>query len=221
LSKLKRHERKAVVAGISAADAIGRYRYRLSKELGSTKVEDKGQYVLMHDRVRLRNKDFIDIVVYTTDRVYISASPYVSAENFNEVATKIVRIAQESVKKLEELRPITLSRAKHILEFTLRLNVEDEFERMVAVILADTINEIVLREEMKAAEIEGPPLDEGIPEKIKRLKDKGKFVCEEEGIRNIRELRNGIVHRGDIPDKTQAVRALEITKAVLKWCLKE
>jgi hypothetical protein len=53
LSKLKRHERKAVVTGISANDAIERYRYRLSKELGSTKVEDKGQYVLMHERVRL------------------------------------------------------------------------------------------------------------------------------------------------------------------------
>lgn len=221
MSTLKRHERKAVVTGISTADAIGRYRYRLSKEFGSTRVEDKGQYVLMHERIRLQNKEFMDIVVYTTDRIYMSASPYVSAEKFDEVTTKIVRIAQESVKKLEELRPITLSRAKNILEFTLRLNVEDEFQRMVVVILADTINEIVLREEMKATGIKGPPLDEGIPEKIKRLKDKGKFICEEEGVKNIRELRNGIVHRGDIPDKTQAVKALEITKVVLKWCLKE
>ncbi|KPV62195.1 MAG: hypothetical protein AOA66_1434 [Candidatus Bathyarchaeota archaeon BA2] len=111
-------------------------------------------------------------------------------------------------------------RAKNILEFASKLNVDDDYERMVAVILADTSNEIVLREEMKAAGIEGPPLDEGIPEKIKRL-DKGKFVCEEDGVKNTRELRNGIVHRGDIPDKTQAAKALEIAKTVLRWYLKE
>ncbi|KPV62196.1 MAG: hypothetical protein AOA66_1435 [Candidatus Bathyarchaeota archaeon BA2] len=94
MSKLKRYERKAVVSGISAADAMGRFKYRLSKELGSTKVEDKGQYVVLHERIRLRNRDFMDVIVYTTDRMYISASPRISSEAFNDMATKIVRMAQ-------------------------------------------------------------------------------------------------------------------------------
>lgn len=49
------------MSGISAADAIGRFRYRLSKELGSTKVEDKGQYVVLHEKFRLRNRDLMDV----------------------------------------------------------------------------------------------------------------------------------------------------------------
>lgn len=221
MSRTKRHERKASVLGISGKDTIERFKYRLSKGFNSARVKDKGQYVVMHERIRVQNKDFIDIIVYTTDGIYVSASPKVSLETFNTTATSVIRMAQESIKKLVEIRPLTLLRAKSILSFASKLHVEDEYERMVIVILADTSNEIVLREEMKATRIEGPPLDEGIPEKIRRLKEKGIFICEEEGVGNIRELRNAIVHRGDIPDKNQAVRALEIAQTVLAWCLEE
>jgi len=220
LSNLKRHERKAIVLGISASDSIERFRHRLSRELSSTKVEDRGQYVLMHERVRL-NGNFIDIIVYTTDRIYISASINIPSETFNDIATKVVRIAQESLKKMEVFCPATLLRAKYILEFASKLNLENEQERMILLILSDISNEIVLGEEMRDAGIEVTPSDEYITNKIERLKEKGKIVCEEEGIKGIHELRNGIVHRGDIPNKIQAKKALQTAQTVLKGCLKE
>ncbi|MGQ9469040.1 MAG: hypothetical protein ACUVTD_04350 [Nitrososphaerales archaeon] len=115
-----------------------------------------------------------------------------------------------------EVRPLTLQRAKTILEIASKLNLDNEYERMLAVILADTSNEIVLREKMKGMKIEGAPLDEGIPDKIKRLESKGAVVYKEDEIKNIKEVRNRIVHYGDIPDKSQSIDALKVAKEVLE-----
>lgn len=216
MSRPKKHERKAKVSGISSKDAIERFKYFLSKDFRSVRVEDKGQYVVLHERIHLENKQRMDVIVYTTDRMFISASPLVSLNIFDALATKIVRTAQQSVKKLVEIRPLTLQRARSILSFASKLNMDNDFERMVVVILADTSNEIVLTERMKALKIKGPPLDQGIPEKIKRLKQKGAIVYKEAEIENIRDLRNGIVHSGNIPDKIQATEALKLAWDVLQ-----
>jgi len=221
MNRLKRLDRKVEVHGISTVEASKRFDYFLSKELQASKVEDKGSYVILHSRVRLPNKENLDVIVYTTDTIYLSTSPFVPRETFDNIATRIVQLAQQSIKSLEEIRPLTLLRAKGILESASKLDLDDEFDRMSIVILADISNEIVLREHMKAAKIEGVTLDEGIPEKIRRLKDKGKVVFEEAEIINIRELRNGIVHRGEIPDKNQTKKALQIAQSILNWCLKE
>jgi len=84
------------------------------------------------------------------------------------------------------------------------------------VILADISNEIVLTEKMRSLKIEGQPLEEGIPGKVKRIKGKEGFVYRENEILNIRELRNQVVHLGSIPDKGQAERALEVARDVLE-----
>jgi len=212
----KRHERKVKIDRVSSKEAIERFEYSLSKTFDYKRVEDRGQYVVCHGRVHLGNKTNIDIIIYTTDKIFISATPYLQPEKFNEVADKIVSIAQQSVEKLADLRPVTLQRASSILQFALELNIDNEYQRMIAVILADTSNEIVLREQMKALRIQGPPLDAGIPEKIKYIKEKGRDVYMENEIMNVRELRNGIVHHGNIPDKEQTREALQIAKEVLE-----
>lgn len=219
MSKPKRHERKTKVPEISAN--IDRFKYSLSEAFRSTKVEDKGEYVVMHERISLQNKHSMDVIVYTTDRMYLSASPLVSADTFNRVATEVIRLGQQSTIRLAKVRPLTLQRAKNILDFALKLDPTNDFERMVIVILADTSNEIFLREQMKAAKIGGTALDYGIPDKIKCLKDKGEVVFKADELKNIRELRNGIVHQGSIPDKTQAIDALKIAQSVLDWMFKE
>jgi hypothetical protein len=216
MSKLKRHERKAKVHGISAKEAVDRFDHTLSKVFNGKRIEDKGQYVVYHGRIHLGDKNELDVVLYTTDTIFVSATPSLPGITFNEVATKIVSLAQQCTTKLTEARPITLQRASSILEFASSLNPDDEFQRMVMVILSDTSNEIVLREQMKALKIEGAPLDDGVPEKIKRLKQKGVFVYRETEIGNIRELRNGIVHYGNIPDKNQAIEAFKLAQDVLK-----
>ena len=219
MSKPKRHERKTKVPEVSAN--IDRFRYSLSDAFRSTKVEDKGEYVVMHERIPLQNRHFMDVIVYTTDRMYLSASPFVSVDTFNRVATEVIRLAQQSTIRLAKVRPLTLQRAKNILDFTSKLDPTNDFERMVIVILADTSNEVCLREQMKAAKIGGTALDYGIPDKIKCLKDKGEVVFKADEMKNVRELRNGIVHQGNIPDKTQAIDALKIAQSVLDWMFKE
>lgn len=221
MSRPKRNQRKAKVSGVSSKDAIQRLEYFISKEFHSTIVPDKGQYVILHRRIHLEDKNYIDVIVYTTDTIYISASPFVPSNVFGEVATRIVRLAQQSITRLEEIRPLSLQRAKSILGFASTLNLDDEFQRMVIVILADTSDEIVLREQMKAARIEGAPLEEGIPIKIKKLKDKGLIVYKEDEMKNIREIRNRIVHYGDIPDKMQATEALKIARSVIELVSKQ
>lgn len=215
-NRSKRHERKAKVHGIAAKEAVERFECILSQEFKGKRIEDRGQYVVYHGRIYMGDKNSLDVVVYTSDMIFISATPSLPVGRFDEVATKIAGFAQQCTTKLVEVRPLTLQRASSILEFASTLNFGDEFQRMVIVILADTSNEIVLREQMKALKIEGAPLDEGMPEKIRRLKQKGVVVHRETEIENIRELRNGIVHYGNIPDKIQATEALKLAQDVLK-----
>jgi hypothetical protein len=210
----KQHGRTVTIIGISDPKNILRFEHFIQKSFRCKRVEDRGQYVVTHWRIQDTNP--IDVIVFTSDKIYISGSPLMPKSEFDQIATRIARIAQDSVSKLAEERPVTLQRARSILEFTLRLNPEDEFERMVMVILADTSNEIVLTERMKALKIKGPPLEEGIPNKIECIKDKGSSVYKEAEIRNVRELRNGIVHTGNIPTSGEAKRCLEISLDVLE-----
>ena len=214
--KPKRHQRKAKVSGVSAPDCSKRFKSFLTEVLNSRGVPDRGEYVVLHERMRLEDKNVLDVIVFTTDTIYISASPFMALDTFNQIATRIVQLAQQSIKPLEEIRPLSILRAKNILSFALQLNLDDEYQRMVIMILADTSNEIVLTEQMKAAGFKGSILNEGIPVKIKKLEEKGIAVLNGAGIRNLRETRNRVVHYGDIPDKSQAEEALRIAQRVFK-----
>jgi hypothetical protein len=166
LSKPKRNDRKAEVAGISSEEATKRYKYLLERALNAVDIPDRGEYVTLHKRIKLRDKKTIDIIVYSTNTIYVSGSALMSS--------------------------------------------------MITIILSDTCNEIVLREKMKALKIGGAALDDNIYGKIKRLKDKGCPVPNEEGITNLRETRNRIVHYGEIPHRGQAEKSLAIAKSVLE-----
>lgn len=216
MSKPKRKDRKAEVEGIASEGAIKRYRGFLEKEFKADDVPDRGEYVLLHKRIKLPEKKSIDIIVYSSDIIYVSGSAYIDENEFATKATRIVQLAQQAITPLGEKRPISIQRAKCILDFACKVNLDNEYERMVAIILSDTCHEIVLREQMKDLNIEGAPLDEGIPDKIKRIRDKGHAVIEEDAIKNLRETRNRIVHYGEVPHKGQAEEALKIAEQVLK-----
>ena len=148
--------------------------------------------------------------------IFISSSPKTSSSTFERIASEVAEIAQTSITKVTETRPLTILRANNILDFASKLDLDNEYERMVVIILSDISNEIILREKMKSLKIEGSPLDAGIPNKIKTIKEKGQDVYKKEEIKQVRELRNGIVHSGNIPDKNQAKKALEVAIDVLK-----
>lgn len=217
MSKPKRSDRKAEVIGISSGESTKRYKVLLENEFGAVDVPDRGEYVSLHKRIKLPDRKFVDIIVYSTDLIYVSGSAYIESEEFARIATKTIELAQQAnTAPLEKMRPISVQRAKDILEFAKHLDLDKEYERMIVIILSDTCNEIVLREKMKAMNIDGAPLDDNIPEKIKRLKVKGCQIVDEEAIKNLRETRNRIVHYGDIPHRGQAEESLKIADHVLQ-----
>jgi hypothetical protein len=216
VSQPKRKERRAEVKGISGKTAIKRYGAYLEDEFNAGDIADSGQYVLLHKRIKLPEKRSIDIIIYTTDRIYVSGSAYIEEADFGSTATRIIQLAQQATTPLEQVRPISVQQAKCILDFAEKLNLGDGYQRMVAIILSDTCNEIVLREQMKALKIQGVPLDAGIPEKIERIKDKGYAVVAEGAMKDLRETRNRVVHYGDVPHEGQATEALKVARKVLK-----
>lgn len=217
MSKPKRNDRKAEVIGISSGESSKRYKVLLENEFSAVDVSDRGEYVSLHKRIKLPDRMFVDVIVYSTDTIYVSGSAYIDPEEFARIATKTIELAlQAKTAPLEQMRPISVQRAKDILEFAKHLDLDKEYERMIVIILSDTCNEIVLREKMKALSIDGAPLDDNIPEKIKRLKVKGCQIVDEEAIKNLRETRNRIVHYGDIPHRGQAEESLKIAEHVLQ-----
>ena len=212
----KRNDRKAKVNGISSKDTIEKYEGFLESEFKATNVEDKGQYVLLHKRVKLLDKKSVDIIVYSTDTIFVPGSATIEKAEFGRIATRIIQLAQQATTPLEIKRPISVLRVKCLLDFVEKLDLDEEYKRMIAIILSDTCNEIILREQMIALKITGAPLDEGIPGKIRRIKEKGQVVIHEDGIMNLRETRNRVVHFGDIPHVDQASEAIKIAKRVLK-----
>lgn len=217
MSKPRRNDRKAQVVDISSERATKRYKSLLESAFNAIDILDRGEYVTLHKRIKLLDKKTVDIVVYSTDTIYVSGSAQISSTDFAQIATKTIELAQQAISPpLEQVRPISVKSAKDILGFAKKLDLDKEYERMIAIILSDTCNEIVLREKMKALKIGGPPLDDNIYEKIKRLKGKGCLILNEEGIKNLRETRNRIVHYGDIPHKGQAEESLVIADNVLQ-----
>lgn len=216
MSKTVRKDRKAEVKDIASEPAIKRYKSFLESEFGAVDVPDRGQYVLLHKRIKLPEKKSIDIIVYSTNIIYISGSTFVQEAEFGAVATRAIQLAQQATTPLELRRPISVQRAKCILDFAKKIHLDDEYQRMVAIILSDTCNEIILREQMKALRIQGAPLDEGIPDKIKRIKDKGYAVIAEDAIKNLRETRNRVVHYGEVPHVGQATEGLKTAQKVLE-----
>jgi len=216
MKKLARKDRKAEVDGISSEAAIKRYKVFLENEFGAEDVRDRGEYVLLHKRIKMPERKSVDVIVYTTSRIYVSGSAYIEEDEFASMATRIIQLAQQATTPLEIKRPISTKIAECILEFAKTLDLDDEYVRMVAFILSDTCNEVILREQMEALNIEGAPLDEGIPDKIKRIKKKGYTVIAEDAIVNLRKRRNRIVHYGEIPHKGETEEALKTAEQVLE-----
>jgi len=208
-------QKSITISHISELENFERLLDLLGEKYKCKQIEDEGESVVGHCRISLQKNQEINIVVYTTDRVLIRASPRTASELFDKEALSVEIIAKQATTLVSITRPLTAQRAKTILDYTLTLNPDEEIQRMVIIILCDTANEIILREKLKALGFQGAPLDEGIPDKIKRIEDKGHVVYRAEEVKNIRELRNGIVHRGDIPDQGQTEKCLEITRNLL------
>jgi hypothetical protein len=218
MAKVGALQKKVNVGAISKPKHLQRLARLFQEKYRCKSIDDKGDHVAGHWRVIPEEDQEIDIVVYTTDLVMIRASPRVADDIFNRQSVVIEGLAKQATTPVSKIRPLTIQRARTIFEYASKLDLAVDGHRMVAVVLCDTSNEILLREQMIALGIQGSPLDSGIPDKIRTIESKGQAVYRSAEIKNIRDLRNGIVHRGEIPDQTQAGKCVEITCDVLTHC---
>ncbi len=204
------------IKGLSEKSALDKFLYNLRNNFSAQQTTDRGQgqYVLAHERINADGDD-IDVIVYSSSKVYITASSKMNPTKFNGIASTIVESARKSTTTIKKKRALQLQRVDTIVSFISSINLGDEGHRMIAVVLADTSNEIVITEYMKNLQIQGPPLEDNLPNKIKYLQNKGENVYREDDIRQVRTVRNAVVHQGSIPDKKQAQAAIDISKDIL------
>ena len=164
----------------------------------------------MHLRIIVGKGTTAEVIVYNTDKIYVSTSPNFGQPGFDSFAKEIEDIATRCAKPLGKAKPLEKLRAAELIRYSRGLDLNQDKERMVAVIIADTADEIVLTAKMKSLRIAGDALKAGIPDKIRYIEDKKEGVYMKEEIKQIRDLRNGIAHSGNIP-------TLEETKQVLEW----
>ncbi len=202
------------MSGISQSGPLKRFEGQVQSSWKGKKVDDKGQYVLTHLRIPLSAEHNVDVIVYSTETILISSSPNLPRDQFERVADQVARTAQTSLAPVSVARPVTALRARSLLDYSKSLNLDNELERMISVVICDTSNEILLTERMKEMGIQGPPLEEGIPRKISILEEKSFKVYRASDIKNVRESRNSIVHKGQIPHKIEAQTCLEVSNDV-------
>jgi hypothetical protein len=198
-----------VVEGVSGSEALGLLKSMLLSSHGGKQIPDAGQYTAIHLRIPVAKDTTADVIVFSTDKIFVSASPNFGQSNFDSLAKEVEEVAGRCAKPLGKAKPLEKLRAEELLGYALGLDLEQDKERMVAVIIADTADEIVLTAKMKSLKIAGEALKAGIPDKIKYIRDKKEGVYMESEIKQIRDLRNGIAHSGNIPTHKEAKQVLE------------
>lgn len=209
MSKQPAKRLKFGIDGFAKPSSIGKFSGMVAAKYETKVLDDKGEYTSLHLRVTAYPDQRVEVILYSTGTLTVSCSPYLDTGRFEAFARDIEKMAKSSTQSVGESRPLAVVIAKELNEFAHKFDTADERQRMVAVIVSDTANEIVLREMMISQGIEGEALEKGVPKKIEYLEGKGEIVYMKEQVKQIRELRNGIAHRGTIPSKEQANMAIK------------
>lgn len=192
-----------------------KFRILIREKYRITEAEDEGKKVEFHMKIDVG--DFpITLKFYSNGTLHFSASPKMDQNIFDLSIESIKVIVNQCTESIHERRPVSAIRAKEIFEFASGLDTEKSDERLVAIVLCDTTNEIILTEIMKDKRISGPALNEGVRKKISYVEKKGIVIPFSKELSNIREVRNNAVHDGQIPSKGQVDTSLKTTKKFIE-----
>ena len=208
LSKGAAKRVKFGIEGFAKPGSVNKFKAMVAEKYETKVLDDKGEYTLLHLSVTVDSGKRAELILYSTGTLTVSCSPYLDAPKFEAFTADIEKIAKSSTQSVGETRALAVIRARDLNEFAQKFDTADEKQRMVAVIVSDTANEIILREKMISQGIEGDALEAGVPKKIEYLEKKGDLVYMTTEVKQLRELRNGIAHRGSIPSKEQADMAI-------------
>jgi len=204
---IKTHQKPELLEGENQT----RFGKLLEHKFHTEIVDDKGSTVVIHYKIQDDNGNKMNVILYSTGSLVCSSSPKIGERSYTEMEKIVLTIIGQCVNPLSKSRPATAIRSKSIIVFVDDLDISIENNRMIAVILSDTINEISLTEMMRKEKIKGTALEEGLAKKIAYLEKKGLVIPYKADLESVRNLRNDVVHKGIIPDENQTNRAIEIT----------
>jgi len=230
MSMTKEWSTSASVEGISSAEAIKWFETMLENTFGITDIPDKAEHTLLHKLILLPKKQSVHVTVCSGDVVRVFGK--IAAWELEGWRAKMVQLAEQAVIHPEEGHTMAVQRAREILGFVNELDLSDGRQRKMAVILSEICSEIVVREKLRALNIDCAPFDEGITGRTREL-----LVEEQLGnrrhavvdvatmeelrqtrspIKELRQMRNLIVHDGEKCGKEEAEEALRIaTNAIV------
>ena len=194
---------------------IEKFRILANQKYTYSEIKDKGKKVVFHIKIEIEQGP-ITLKFYTNGTLHLSASPKLDLAIFDSIVKSVEGIAEQCTESIHDKRPVSAIRAREVLEFVSELDTAKSNERMVAVILCDTANEVILTEIMKDKRISGSALREGVLKKISYLEGKNVVVPFSKELSNIREVRNKAVHDGQIPSEGQVSAALKTTKQFIE-----
>lgn len=200
---------KIGIDGFAKPGSVNKFKAMVTGKYETKVLDDKSEYTSLHLRVTVYSNQSAEVILYTTGTLTVSCSPYLDTPKFEAFAADIQKIAKSSTRSVGETRALAVVRARELNEYAQKFDTADDLQRMVAVIVSDTSNEIILREKMISLGIQGDPLEDGVPKKIEHLEKKGETVLMKDKVKQVRELRNDIAHRGSIPSKEQANMAIK------------
>lgn len=211
------HSKSFAVLGIENPRSISRFEHFLSIDYTISLVPDQGEAVLYHFKFACSSGNVVTARVFTTGTINLMASSQLSNVEFEETCGQIEELAKESAETINLDGNLALVRSTELLAHIGTLDVIHDNSRTIIVILADTVNEIVLRESLKRLGEAGQVLRASVPEKISKIESYGRHVYMKDSIKSLRELRNNVIHEGQLPSQLQAQTSLETATNVLHY----
>lgn len=194
---------------------------RLLKQRFAVTIDPNPSNAIML-KMRLNRSDLskaVHIDVFSTGIVLIKSSP-ANQLVFNNVFTEIENISNEATHIISrDTTPVRVNRAQKILNYVHNLSIIDEVDRMVIVTFCDVVLDLIVSEKLSTvggsrAEQEG----DNVGAKIDLLENKYHAILyNPKPIRDIRNLRNNIVHGADPIIEQEATYAIESTEEIFAY----
>lgn len=172
-----------------------------------------------HQLKIMDKSDVVTLNIYTTGKVQVQSSQ----ENlfFKKVKENVKRIKDTLDLKFSKNTHHLINRAKTLSEYIALLKIEHDVHRMATIIISDTACEILLKVRIELIcnkkDIQKREVNLEDRKKIfEFITKKGYIEVLEDKLRDLRELRNKLVHQGDIPSRDDVVFAKDILNKYLE-----
>ena len=154
---------------LSGSRNLERFGNFLQQRYGRLIAARTGGQELFH--YQLKNEgDLIDLIGYSTGKMVVwTPASYTGSTRGKDFSEGLAALLEQSLRSLKASNPLQLGRAQELIDYSSNLKLGSDEERMTAIILCDTANEMILATHLRQLKVTGPPIYEGIPKKIETI----------------------------------------------------